>query len=521
MKVAFIINHSHEVSAWYAKTIDAVIESNQHEVFFIYIPIVERKTKRSVFYRLFNRFEDRYFKLQYDALKVVNIEPQVKEKVVVHIDATSLLLNDEQLQYLAQLQLDVIYTINFSIKEKENISSISRFGLAYVQSGYGVFINSQPPAFWEVMESAPITGGYLLMRKNCEDFILYEGTSTTKLFSVKSNCNHFLWKAATYLYYRLQYLEKVGSSCFDKKLITQKPFKNVPTTFAMPGLFLKNALNYIKHKIRVAQANNFFSIYYSFAPFNFEQLDYSTFQRLSAPIKSFYADPFVFKKENKNYIFFEELNADTNKGHISLIEVKGNDSFSAPVKVLERPYHLSYPFVFEKGGTYYMIPETSANKTIELYVADSFPFNWSFKMNLMENVSFIDATIVFHNGKWWLFANGLDGLTSENDQLFLFYSDELLSQSWTLHPQNPIATHAENCRPAGRIFSMNGKLYRPAQNNASQQYGFGIKINEIEVLNEKEYREKEIKDLNPKQFGFKATHQIDFSSDMIVIDGIR
>jgi hypothetical protein len=41
--------------------------------------------------------------------------------------------------------------------------------------------------------------------------------------------------------------------------------------------------------------------------------------------------------------------------------------------VLERPYHLSYPYVFFVGDDAFMLPETAANGAIELYRAVSFP----------------------------------------------------------------------------------------------------------------------------------------------------
>jgi hypothetical protein len=133
----------------------------------------------------------------------------------------------------------------------------------------------------------------------------------------------------------------------------------------------------------------------------------------------------------------------------------------------------------------------------------------------------IDATLHFENGLWWLFANSRShSFTSTNDQLFLFYSKDLLSTDWKPHPQNPVATHIDNCRPAGRLFKQNGKLYRPAQNNASKHYGYGIKINEIIVLNENQFEEKEIYSFDPNELKLKASHHIDFTNQLTVIDGI-
>jgi hypothetical protein len=284
---------------------------------------------------------------------------------------------------------------------------------------------------------------------------------------------------------------------------------------------VKNFFRYLKNKIRKKLDQGRFTLLYAFTPFTLEGIAEARFTPMPHPENGFWADPFIMETGDATYIFFEEYSYSEGRGHISAIEVQENGKFGPVRKILERPYHLSYPFIFHHEGTYYMIPETVSNKTVELYKAEEFPCRWSFVMNLMEGKELMDVTLYRQNGKWWLFANSYNHpFVSTNDQLFLFYSQDLHSTEWIAHPCNPIATHAGNCRPAGRIFSYDNKIYRPAQHNASQQYGLGIRINRIEVLNENEYREKEVLSLLPHQLGLRACHHIDFSRSMIVIDGI-
>jgi len=80
-----------------------------------------------------------------------------------------------------------------------------------------------------------------------------------------------------------------------------------------------------------------------------------------------------------------------------------------------------------------MIPESSENRTIELYECKEFPYNWEKKMTLMENIMAADSTLYFHNNIWWLFTYVFD-----EDCLRLFYSEKLMSDQWTEHPQSPI-----------------------------------------------------------------------------------
>ena len=143
-------------------------------------------------------------------------------------------------------------------------------------------------------------------------------------------------------------------------------------------------------------------------------------------------------------------------------------------------------------------------------------------MHLLENISAYDTTLFHHNGKWWMFTTVLEYKgASSDDELFLFYSDDLLSTDWTPHPQNPIVSDVRRARPAGRIFSSGGVLYRPSQ-NCSVRYGYGLKINEIRVLTETEYQETELSSVEPLwDRNLIATHTFNRTGSLTVIDAER
>ncbi len=160
---------------------------------------------------------------------------------------------------------------------------------------------------------------------------------------------------------------------------------------------------------------------------------------LKLPKGTFWADPFVIEKEQKIYIFFEEFLYKKNKAHISVLELGKDGHYAEPIVVLDKPYHLSYPFIFESENTLYMIPETGGNKTVELYKCTAFPLKWEFVKNLMEDIVLTDVTLLYHQEKWWLFGTVQNHPSaSTNDQLFLYYSDAFFSSDWTPHPQNPV-----------------------------------------------------------------------------------
>lgn len=231
----------------------------------------------------------------------------------------------------------------------------------------------------------------------------------------------------------------------------------------------------------------------------------------------FYADPFLFKKEGVNYIFYEDFIYAESKGVISCMRYE-NGEFVDPQIVLKRDYHLSYPFVFRWNDEIYMIPETSQNRTIELYRCTDFPREWQLERVLMENVCAADTTLVHLGDRWWMFTNIWQTNGLENTDLFLFYSNSLLGD-WKSHPKNPIVSDIHSARPAGNLYFEKGSLIRPSQ-DCSVHYGYSVKLNKIEVLSDEDYKEESIEEINPDwHLGNRSTHTLNRNEDLQIIDG--
>jgi hypothetical protein len=209
--------------------------------------------------------------------------------------------------------------------------------------------------------------------------------------------------------------------------------------------------------------------------------------RLVPPRDRDWADPFVIKRGDRRFIFFEEMPYSTGKGHISAIEIMANGEPGVARMVLDRPYHLSYPFVFEWGGELYMLPETAQNRTVELYRCEEFPDRWSLQQVLIEDISAFDATLWFQDGCWWLFVNVAEAGASPSEELHLYWSESPLGP-WAAHPANPVVSDARHARGAGPLFMRDGVLYRPSQ-DCSSAYGNAVSVNRVDVLDRSEYRE--------------------------------
>jgi hypothetical protein len=248
-------------------------------------------------------------------------------------------------------------------------------------------------------------------------------------------------------------------------------------------------------------------------------MDFRDFKEVIPPNDRFWADPHVIHIDGHYYIFIEEYLYKISKAHISVIEMDRHGNYKEPTRVLEKDYHLSYPFVFQWEDMFYMVPESEENGTIELYECEEFPYKWKFKMNLMENVHAVDTTLLQFQGKWWLFtgmAEGKDSLPFV--KLYLFYSNDFITSEWKPHSQNPIISDGKKARPAGSLFVRNGMIFRPSQ-NCSVTYGYGIYLNEILLLSESEYLEKTVVSVKPDwDRKIEATHTFVSKGNLTIID---
>ncbi len=216
----------------------------------------------------------------------------------------------------------------------------------------------------------------------------------------------------------------------------------------------------------------------------------------------FIADPFLFRRGNRFFLFFELMNRQTGQGDIAYAE--STDGFRWEYKgiVLDEPFHLSYPYVFRWNNDVYMIPESGEDLSVRLYKAVEFPAKWKFEKILIRGYHFADPSIVHYKGTWWLFVSA-----RENDVLNLYYSDTPYGP-WTMHPASPVVKgNKKTARPGGKIFLYRGKLYRFAQ-DCSKGYGMRVYAIEITKITRTEYKERPAGTgpaARPGTFGWNST----------------
>ena len=197
---------------------------------------------------------------------------------------------------------------------------------------------------------------------------------------------------------------------------------------------------------------------------------------------SFVADPFLVHSNNSYFLFFEVMNKANGQGDIGLATSTDGYDWSYEKIVLDEKFHLSYPCVFEWDGEYYMVPESHQAKSVRLYIANNFPYNWSFVKTLIEGEYLVDNTPFYYNNTWWMFTQ-----TSAHT-LQLYYSDNLLG-TWIEHPQSPIISgNANISRPGGNVVHFDDRLVRYTQ-DCDPYYGNQVWAFEIIELSKESYEE--------------------------------
>ena len=234
----------------------------------------------------------------------------------------------------------------------------------------------------------------------------------------------------------------------------------------------------------------------------------------------FFADPFICKSpDNKIQVIYEDYRYDDLYGKISVTTLDDQFNVLAQKNLLDTHSHLSYPYIWQDNGTTYIMPENSKDGEFSYYEFNHSQLRVFKKETLFKQLPLLDSTILFHDGRYWLFATHRG--PHSNEYLYIYHAPHW-SGPYTEHKANPVKKSLVGTRPAGSFIHYQGNIYRPTQ-NCGEYYGKSVIINKIIKLNEDEFEEVAVTELHPPKnsaYNF-AIHTINFSDDVIVIDGLR
>jgi hypothetical protein len=205
---------------------------------------------------------------------------------------------------------------------------------------------------------------------------------------------------------------------------------------------------------------------------------------------SFVADPFMIRVGGIWRLFFELMNSESGRGEIGVASSRDGVSWTYNQVVLREPFHLSYPYVFQWEGDYYMIPETHQANAVRLYKATEFPTKWTFVKDLLTGNVFEDSSIFLFNEKWWLLTD-LAIPPYWAGTLRVFYAD-VPTGPWTEHPMSPVLEgNPHITRPAGRVVVQDKGVIRFTQ-DCRPVYGSQVRAFEITELTPTAFRERQL-----------------------------
>lgn len=530
-----VLLDSFDVPAWVYSVIQRIVNENSGEFALVILNDDEGKsnaTKRNTgIYSIFNRIDEKLFIKRPDPFAPKNVAKLLTDVPVIRMLPAQAnhvwTLKEADIEIIRKYRLDILINFGFENFQFETLNA-SKYGTWFYYHGDDRIMRGGPPGLWEVVENWPETSSALLAigGKISPSHVLFRSHFVTYPLSPARHRSYYFWAATSFLPRQISLLQRLGEEKYyqETEKFNTAPLREIKRYEAPSnGLAARSIVRIISRLIKEFIQRLFYTKQW-FLLFSLKKDvsdNFGEFIKITPSKDKFWADPHITRVNGRYYIFIEEFLTAKNKGHISVIELDEFGNWKMPIKVLERDYHLSYPFIFERDGKFYMVPESRANKTIDLFECAEFPSKWNFKQHLMENVSAVDTTLIHYSSKWWLFAAIAENeAAAPNVELFLFYTDDLFSGEWKAHLQNPIISDVKSARPAGSLFVKDGKLFRPSQ-DCSKGYGHGIDLNEIEVLSETEYRERKTLSIRPDwDKKIVATHTFASCGDLTVIDAM-
>lgn len=195
----------------------------------------------------------------------------------------------------------------------------------------------------------------------------------------------------------------------------------------------------------------------------------------------FVADPFLLRTGADWHMFFEVYAEPLKRGVISHATSSDGVTWKYDRVVLQEPFHLSYPHVFEHAGQFYMTPESNDAGEVRLYRADAFPGTWRLDSVLLRG-RFYDPTLLQIEGRWWMWV------CDEHYAPLLFTAAELHGP-WGPHACNAHARPDPHFgRPGGRMLAVESRLVRFVQDSIPT-YGSRLHARVIDHLGLDQYAE--------------------------------
>jgi hypothetical protein len=248
--------------------------------------------------------------------------------------------------------------------------------------------------------------------------------------------------------------------------------------------------------------------------------DLSGFEPVAAPPGRFYADPFVVDSEDGPRLYVEDCPEGAHRGRISTLRMVADGRWRFERVALDDLEHRAYPHVLGTKAGLLVTPDNGRSGGVDVFVDHGPGVGFEHVGRCLEGVPASDPTLLWHEGRFWLFVTVTAHGMSPWDELHL-YSAASIGGPWHGHPRNPVVADARRARPGGRIFRRDGVWVRPGQ-DCSVAYGRRIVLSAITKLTPEAYEEHPIGSIEPEGMaGFRRTHTYTADGPVEALDGYR
>jgi hypothetical protein len=233
--------------------------------------------------------------------------------------------------------------------------------------------------------------------------------------------------------------------------------------------------------------------------------------------KRYLADPFPWPG-SKDTILCETFDLGARKGRLIALKLDANGIVDEIPIDLPLAGHLSFPFIFMQGDDVFLMPESSEDRRLEIFRWQSDKGTWVSHAVVFADKPVADAMLFEKDDLFWIAYT--DITLHPHDNLHLIYAPSLAGP-WLAHPGNPVQQGTSMSRCGGAVFSVEGRLYRPAQ-DCSKVYGGALRVMEIVTCTTTAYEEKEVTLITPTACIYPdGFHTLTAWGEHCLVDGMR
>lgn len=519
LKIGVLISNRLRISSFYFKLLSLLLHEG-YELVFVHLNSTtsahgSRRSRWANFPLIvLKKFESFFFGIKFFPLNFIHFQTFLDKHRVIEVsnqaNSPFVRLSEYDIKVLENEKFDILFRVGWGII-KGKVLDVAKHGIWSLHHGDYTAYRGKPAVFWEMFQGKMIVGCMLqrLTDKLDDGKVIDELVTGINIYSYYASLRIVYLKSIDIVVENLKRLEN-GSVSYKRKRVYfyDQPLYTSPSFCNQIVFVLKLLLRNVQRKLGNKKT---WYIAYSKSHHSTNLKNYSVIPNRKG---YFSADPFLLVRNEMNYVFFEEADTRTSRGHISYINL---DDLSERGIALKEDFHLSFPFLIKDGEAIYMIPETRGSNSIRLYKCIEFPIKWELDCVLLDDVSACDTVVFIYESVYYLFTNVSQGSEIVNsDNLHLYFSHSLKGP-YTAHPMNPITRDCRKSRNGGGILSLEGDLVRVAQ-NAEFGYGSKLTLQRIVHLSKVCYEEECIQTIDGSLLGASGMHTLNKNEHFSVID---